>query len=62
MPKFQHFASFINHKNQIRLPAIHKRALCKAIGVEDLNGCILELNITVIHLKDNRKINLSTMT
>jgi len=57
--KFQKCAASVNHRGELKIPYPHRRAICKAAGIEDLKGCILEINITVIHLIDNRKIDLS---
>jgi hypothetical protein len=61
MHKYQKIACEVNKKGRITIPSVHRKAICKAIGVEDLTGSILELNITVIHLIDNREINLSLL-
>jgi hypothetical protein len=58
LKKYQHFASKVGTQGEIRIPVVHRDAICKDLGIEELKGCILELNITVIHLKDNTTIKL----
>lgn len=57
MHKFQYFAAKVNHRGEVRIPQVYRKAICKELGIEDLKGCILELKITVIHLKDNNRID-----
>lgn len=55
--KYQHLILKVNERNEMTIPKVYREAICKDLGINSLKGCILELNITVIHLKDNKRIN-----
>lgn len=55
--KYTRLALEVNHRNEMRIPAKYVKAICEDNGIDNLKGCILELKITVIHLKDNSQIN-----
>lgn len=56
MHKFQQVAGLVKFNGDVRINAIYRKAICKELGIDDLAGCIIEFNITVIHLKDNTRI------
>ena len=57
MKKYQHVAMKVNHRNEMRIPDAYVKAICQDNGIDSLKGCVLEIKITVIHLKDNSRID-----
>ena len=55
--KYQHLILKVLGENELKIPKIYIDAICKDLNIGSLRGCILELNITVIHLKDNKQID-----